>query len=74
MSNEIDDVLKADIMRNLRWAIHHGQLPWKKGQTKFGAVMDLLRFGSTTSKQICEWADCDPYEIKRDMRTGGVDK
>ena len=70
----MDDSLKSDIMLHLKWAIHHGQIPWKKGEMKFGAVMNLLRFGSTTAKRICEWADCDPYEIKRDRRTRRIDK
>lgn len=50
----MDESLKSDVMLHLKWAIHHGQIPWKRGQMKFGAVMDLLRFGSTTSKRICE--------------------
>lgn len=27
----MDESLKSDVMLHLKWAIHHGQIPWKRG-------------------------------------------
>lgn len=56
--------LEGDILLRIRWLIKKGEIPWSVGRTKAAAVMDLMRFGSTTSEEICRWADCDPYEVR----------
>lgn len=56
--------LECDILLRIRWLIKNGEIPWSSGRTKAAAVMDLMGFGSTTSAEICRWADCDPYEVK----------
>ena len=61
----LGDPIEADILIRIRWQIKTGNIPWSTGRTKVAAVQDLLAFGSTTSAAICEWADCDPYEVKQ---------
>lgn len=60
----LGDQLESDILNRLKWQIKTGNIPWSTGRMKVAAVQDLLAFGSTTSADICRWADCDPYEVK----------